>query len=52
MAEDRDQKKEVHRLNKEIKIFTIKDKKECLLEQFRENKADPHKNTCGQQSRT
>ena len=38
-----DEKKEIHNLNKEIKKLTKQDKKECLLEQFRENKEDPHK---------
>ena len=43
MAEEGDRDKKVNKLNKEIKIMTKADKKENLLEQFRENKKDPHK---------
>ena len=43
MAEEGDQKKSVHKSSKEIKKLTWIDKKENLLEQFRENKKGPHK---------
>ena len=43
MAEEGDRKKSVNKMSKEMKKLTRLDKKESLLEQFRENKNDWHK---------